>query len=87
MNRFLMLFSPWKWARLCLKTSGSPRPRPIRRRPTFRPCLTVLEDRTLLNNYLVTLATDNTPNGGGQQDNSNPAIKNAGDPLTQSIMA
>ena len=70
MNCFMTLFSPWKWARRCLRPTGSWSRRQIRERPTFRPRLEVLEDRTLLTVYLVTLATDANFNGGGQQDNT-----------------
>jgi hypothetical protein len=59
-------FSPLKWARRCLKPTDQRRK--IGPRPSFRPCLEILEDRTLLTSYWVTLGTDNNPNGGGQAD-------------------
>ena len=70
MNLLLTLLSPWEWARRCLKPSASRSRREKRERSTFRPRLEVLEDRTLLTAYMVTLATDNNFNGGGQQDNT-----------------
>ncbi|MGH7169237.1 MAG: Ig-like domain repeat protein, partial [Gemmataceae bacterium] len=70
----LRLFSPWKWARECMKPRV--RQKVIRQERQFRPCLEVLEDRTLLTAYMVTLATDGNANGGGQQDNANA---NSGD--------
>lgn len=65
----LQLFSPWKWARKCLKPARSVKRSAHLRRPTFRPSLEVLEDRTLLTAYMVTLATDADADNGGQKAN------------------
>jgi hypothetical protein len=72
----LHLFSPQKWASKCLKPTRQRKVDPRHR--FFRPRLEVLEDRTLLTAYMVTLATDNNSGGNGQQD-PNPKNLDSGD--------
>ncbi|HEY7309686.1 MAG TPA: hypothetical protein VH643_10045, partial [Gemmataceae bacterium] len=66
---FMSLFSLRKWARQYVKPTRQRKGN--LQRPSFRPRLEVLEDRTLLAAYLVDLATDNNSGGQGQQDPNN----------------